>query len=278
MLASVEWVFLSTGLRRSHGNGTTQGSVAKFCSAVVWIAVRSHRPLHSTSQWLARAFWFLTSKVVAHEANLCHFSTSFPLFHGADTISHTLVLVSAHVLSRVNWPWQVWAHVSVHKDLLIQLSKAALLWTAETQNMGFVPGWFGLLWNAKGKLNACCFLVVFFDFFWHPITFSAILKCEHPAELVCFCEHSQMHLTPCRNHCQCSYIHVFIYKRRAFFQFVEEWSRSMRYVVAGSMSWCWRISALCGLEVVPVDSKLERTERCSSCLWSLCAELCLLEA
>ena len=26
-----------------------------------------------------------------------------------------------------------------------------------------VPGWLGLLWIAKGKLNACCFLVVFFD-------------------------------------------------------------------------------------------------------------------
>ena len=38
--------------------------------------------------------------MVAHEANLCHFSTSFPLFHGAVTISHTLVLVSTHFLEK----------------------------------------------------------------------------------------------------------------------------------------------------------------------------------
>ena len=49
-----------------------------------------------------------------------------------------------------------------------------------------------------------------------PSPFAGILKCEYPAELVCFCEQAQMHLTPRRDYCRCSDINTSIYQRRAF--------------------------------------------------------------
>ena len=75
-----------------------------------------------------------------------------------------------------------------------------------------------------------------------------------------------MHLTPCRDHCQCLDLHAFINKRRVFLPVCGR----IKPVHETHLSRGW-FNVVLLMHQCPSGT-------CSSYLWRFCAEVCLLEA